>query len=251
MSTSVNKYRIYCITESDWVESWGTIAPTVCANDTNHTINSNSTQLMETIAQNEVFVNTERIATGGNFRTICYMREIPASAIGDLFTFDITYKYPINLSLVSFRSDVNASGDTIYADAAPETIVGAITTNSLGTTNVLNVTSTVIDNVKVGFHCTLNTGVTSYDLGECYEVNTLDNTVTVDRVPVETILAGTYFTMSLRNISDYVLSNNQSKILGTGKIGASYIPANTILRITYQNNNGESKRFYIDNEFTY
>lgn len=251
MSTAVNKYRIFCNIEQIWVESWGTVPPTVCANDTNHEINPNSIQELQTISQNEVFVNTERIATGGNFRTVGFMREIPASTVGDTFVFDTSYPYPINLSLVSFRTDVNASGDMISADAAPDTIIGVLTADSLGITTILNVSSTVVENIKIGFQCGLSTGVTSYDVGECIDIDIVNNTITIQNIPTDTIVAGAVVSMSLRNISNYVLSNSQTKVIGTGKIGASYIPANTILRLTYTNNNGESKRFFVDNEFTY
>jgi hypothetical protein len=250
MST-VYKWRIYCETEGIWVESWGTTAPTTCGNNTTHTINPNSTQEIQSISPNEVFVNTERVPTGGNFRTVGYMREIPACTPGETFVFDVSYPYPINLSLVSFRTDVNSSGDMINGDAAPDTVVGVLTSNAISTTSVLHVSPTVNEYLKVGFYCNIFNGITSYNLGECISNDTVNNTITTERQVPETVSAGSLIRMALRNIDDYVLSNNQYKILGTGKIGASYVPANTILRIHYQNNNGESKRFFIDNEFTY
>lgn len=47
---SVSKWRIFCNTEQSWVESWGTVPPTVCANNNTHEINPNSVQELETIS---------------------------------------------------------------------------------------------------------------------------------------------------------------------------------------------------------
>lgn len=55
----VSKYRIYCITEAIWVEAWGTTGPTLCTNNTSHTVNLDSVQIVETISnQNVEIVNT-------------------------------------------------------------------------------------------------------------------------------------------------------------------------------------------------
>ena len=52
MTSTVNKYRIYCNTESSWIEGWGTTEPTVCYNNSGHTVNSNSVSLLETVTAN-------------------------------------------------------------------------------------------------------------------------------------------------------------------------------------------------------
>lgn len=55
----VSQYRIYCNTEASWVETWGTTPPTLCANNTSHTVNSNSVQILQTIDdQNVRIVNS-------------------------------------------------------------------------------------------------------------------------------------------------------------------------------------------------
>lgn len=60
MSTnSVSQWRIYCNTESAWVYSWETAAPTTCNNDTGHTVNSNSAQIVDTINKQMVEVQNQ------------------------------------------------------------------------------------------------------------------------------------------------------------------------------------------------
>ena len=55
MST-IRCWRIFCITENTWVESWSLSEPTTCINNTGHTINSNSSQVINIIEPNTVKV---------------------------------------------------------------------------------------------------------------------------------------------------------------------------------------------------
>lgn len=52
--TIINKWRIFCNTENVWVESWSENAPVNCINNTNHSINVNSPQLINTIEAESV-----------------------------------------------------------------------------------------------------------------------------------------------------------------------------------------------------
>jgi hypothetical protein len=42
MSSIINKYRIYCITENTYRYTWGTTPPTTCPINVAHAVNSNS-----------------------------------------------------------------------------------------------------------------------------------------------------------------------------------------------------------------
>ena len=48
--TTVNKYRIYCNDESNWIETWSENIITVCPNNNSHSVNSNSVQLSDTVS---------------------------------------------------------------------------------------------------------------------------------------------------------------------------------------------------------
>lgn len=247
----INKYRTYCITEQVWVISYGTAYPTSCVNNTNHEINPNSPHILETIEQNVVFVETERIPTGGNYRVTGFMKEIPAGTTGDISTFDESFPHPINLTLVSFKSDTNSGGDLIYADIAPHTIVGINTSAIIGTTSTFSVNSTVIENMQIGYYVDVFTGTTSHNLGMCIEKNIVNSSITTQLTAPDTVEPGNYIRLSIRNIDKYYLSNDLQKTLGGGKIAASYIPKDTIMRVIYKNNNGQAKRVWFDLEYTY
>lgn len=53
----VSQWRIYCIDEGNWIESWSTVEPTLCANSTSHLVNPNSVQLLQTIDNQDVDVS--------------------------------------------------------------------------------------------------------------------------------------------------------------------------------------------------
>ncbi len=44
---SINKYRIYCITESNYFYTWSQTLPTVCPNNNGHSINSSATTIVD------------------------------------------------------------------------------------------------------------------------------------------------------------------------------------------------------------
>lgn len=48
MSTLVNRYRVRCTTEAAYVHAWATTAPTVCPNNSGHTIDASATAVVQT-----------------------------------------------------------------------------------------------------------------------------------------------------------------------------------------------------------
>lgn len=57
MANEVNRYRYYCQTESNYVYKWDTTKPITCVNNINHTIDSNSISIIDTIKSQDVSVN--------------------------------------------------------------------------------------------------------------------------------------------------------------------------------------------------
>lgn len=54
MSVSVSEWRIFCLTENEWVVSWGITGPTTCPNNTSHSVNLDSVQLLQTLTPENV-----------------------------------------------------------------------------------------------------------------------------------------------------------------------------------------------------
>ena len=61
--TSISKYQVYCTTESKYYTCWKDTVPTVCPNNSAHSINS-STMILETISSNDVKILETSIMMG-------------------------------------------------------------------------------------------------------------------------------------------------------------------------------------------
>ena len=64
MSTTINKYRVWCNTESAWVETWDNHEPTVCPNNIEHEINTSKTVSIDAVTQEMPFsyIDNNKIA---------------------------------------------------------------------------------------------------------------------------------------------------------------------------------------------
>lgn len=51
MLTEINKWRVWCDTESTWVEIWNPVEPTTCPNNNSHSIDTSKTSIIDTIKQ--------------------------------------------------------------------------------------------------------------------------------------------------------------------------------------------------------
>lgn len=57
MTTEVNYYRYYCQTESNYVFKWDTTVPSKCPNNNSHSIDSNSTTIIDTVSTTQVSIS--------------------------------------------------------------------------------------------------------------------------------------------------------------------------------------------------
>ena len=53
---SISEWRIFCLTENSWVENWSINAPTTCKNNTSHSVNMGSVQLLQNVSNQMVEV---------------------------------------------------------------------------------------------------------------------------------------------------------------------------------------------------
>lgn len=90
-SVSVSEWRIFCLTENAWVENWSIEAPTTCNNNTSHSVNSSSVQILQN-------VNSQMVELTNNYTdTLESSRVIQQTPVIDLKSFHgITSKNIIN-----------------------------------------------------------------------------------------------------------------------------------------------------------
>jgi hypothetical protein len=237
--SQVNLWRVYCETESDWSYRYlaeGTI-PSKCFNDTAHTININSLQKIETVSNSNVLIIEESIPTNGNHKSVGYKCECTVGVSTHDFSFDI----PISALSISFNTHADNQNDTLEVIIGPETPSGVITSDvSIGDT-IINVSPTVIENVQLGYYVNLSDSTNNDNLGI---VKTATSNAFLASSP-------TYVKLSVKAIDNFTFGYPGRYVIGESKIGGSYVPKNTIVRVVYTNNGNATRYFYPNIDYLY
>lgn len=231
----VYKYKIYCVTESTYVEGWGTTPPTHCYNNNTHTVNANSIQLLETLDQNTVSIKEDKVDIGRNV----YVKsiEIEDVAFGDTGTAE--YIFPLVTSMYSFKFLFHEQniGDTISIYANPDTTMGLITSNlSVGAT-VIGAPPALMMYGWPGFHVNVTDGVNNDHLGIILSMDKVNNTITV-QTPTEHSFSSTntVIKMTIRVCDEMKIGGTGYLPFGEDVIGGSALPPTTKARFIYKNN---------------
>ena len=176
------------------------------------------------------------IPTGGHFRAMTHKVYTPPNSTS---VTDFTYPYPIVAFALHFTPRKENEGDVVNMYVAPDTIVGAITADVSVSDTVINVSQTVIDTVKAGYLIDLFAPPSTIeDLGAITTVNKTNNTITVTTAATQALAAATptYVRFSIRYIENYTIHTpNVPYSIGESKIGGSYVPTGTTIRVTYEN----------------
>lgn len=262
--SSVNKYQVYCTTENKYYCVWNDATPTVCPNNADHAIDSNSISIVDTITDTDVNIIEETIplnypATGGHYASTCVIIDVPAAEVsGEITTTIKTFPFPTGLIDVHFTTTEDMEGDILHADIGLDTIIGAISNDvSIGATGVevgITVSQTVLDNLKVGYNVRLFDGVNQAELNKCTAIDLATNTITVENGPYHNTFSAsspTYVQMTVEMLQDFTLGHAQTYRLGMNTVGASYIPAYTPGSFSYTNNDMSAKRIYMYLEYFY
>lgn len=184
--------------------------------------------------------------TGGNYKGYGLKMDIGAD-LGD-YSMDFSFPYPISLTSTEFTPSNDMIGDCFDVLVAPDTIIGAITSNVSTDDTIINVSPTVVQNLKIGYLLKINGDTVGYVIA----INTANNTVTISDPIVNPHIAGTLVSMSVELTKDIWLHGESRVELGANDIGGSYLPANTNIRFTYHNYApGIAKTFYAILEFRY
>ena len=250
------KYRIFCNTDSKyefiWLESNDPV-PTTCPTNTAHTIDDTKVKKVDERSDLKIQIQEESTSTGGHFRLDDYSFE----CLGNQTTY-YTFSFPIDTSVLSFKVVVQPSmGSDIFGGiVGPDTIIGAVTAPVSTTDKTFTVSQTVIDNAFYGAVCNLTDGVNVDDVGEIIGIDSDNMTITVTEAPSNTYspLSPTYVRIGVQmanNVKLPILTETGYLSVGQSKIGASYLPKNTITKVKYINNTSETKTCHVLYEYLY
>ena len=194
----------------------------------------------------KVKIEEEDIATGGHYQAQSF--EIDLAAAAGITNKDITFPMPISLLGASIADTAASAGDSLEVHVAPDTIVGAITSGVEIDDTVINVSPTVTANFAVGFWVKIDTE----DLGRVIAIDAEAGTITVENAATATHTAGDYVKMTVKMCPHLDLAGiNAILVTGATTIGGSYISTGTVIRIAYNNVDGQAKNFKFTFEYLY
>ena len=184
--------------------------------------------------------------TGGNFYATGIVHEVPATAISGEETYlDFSFPYPVAMLDMELVPTTNMMGDKISICLSPDTVVGAITSSLEGGETVLDVSSTVTDNMKIGYAVSITDGTNTDSLGKCVNVDAENGQITVQTAVANAYLptTPTYVRLTVPVLEDIPITGVAAIAFGSGKIGGSYVPAGSVIRLHYKNYELSAKSF--------
>lgn len=248
------KWRVYCATDSKYEYIWldeTQAEPTTCPVNTAHTITAAQTSIIDTRVPDVVNIKQEDVATGEN-----YMWDTKAfdALPNQISTMTITYPIPVSVIEARFVPADENKGDVWSWVIAPDTTVGALTQNVAVSDTVIHVSSTVTDNIKIGFYANLFDGANTEELGRVVAMDGAAGTITVETASTQAFSAATptYVRMNIYFLKDVEIGHPWQTIYGEGKIKSSHVPANTPVRVSYDNKSTTvTKRIVCEIELMY
>jgi len=151
-------------------------------------------------------------------------------------------------NLVWYKSST-ANFGSVYK-CKVNTVSNEIPTNTTYWTKQLttiNVSPTVTANTRLGFFITLKDGTNTEDIGYITAINATAGTITVDGASQYNFspASPTYVQLSVMYMDHVEFSAPMQMSVGSSKLGASYVPANTVVRSVYQNKHATQDKVLI------
>jgi hypothetical protein len=114
-------------------------------------------------------------------------------------------------------------------------------------TTTIAASSTVVDNLKVGFAVRITDGTNTEDIGYATEIDKTNSTITVNGAPSNnySALTPSYIQMSVMFLDHAEVGAPMTIPVGSDKIGASYVPAGTVIRSVYENKSPSTQKTMI------
>lgn len=252
MSDTVYYYKIWCNTDSKYEYVWSDDEPTVCPVNNAHSVDTSSVSIENQVSTTRVKIIEENIPTGENFMAESHCMTY-ATGPNVVSNYDYSWPFPITVLDVSVVSKEENEGDEIKLCVSPDTIIGVIGIDAATGATGATVSSTVIDNLMVGYEVSLFDGATSCQCGRVVNIDTANSKISWENPTERSYEASgpTYVRLSVYVMNNYVIGPPHIYPVGEGKIGGSYVPANTIVRAYITNKDNYSKAIIGQIEYLY
>jgi len=247
LNKNLYKYSIRCSSENKLVYCWDESTPQVCPNNTNHLIDLNSIKIIDTVIQNSVNIIQSSGNTGDNYRVESKKLTIPANS--EIYE-DYTWSYPIAVMTINWFADTSNINDVINGYIAPNTTIGALTSNVNIGDILINVSPSVFNYINVGYEINITNGITNIFMGEVKSIDNVNNTLLTSIPASVNINTPAYVQMTIHNIKNIYLTPGTTN-LASKQITSSLIPSGVKARLKYTNNGNIEKTFIFYTEFIY
>lgn len=197
------------------------------------TIISNYTYVAPTPTVTEVKIMEEEVKTGGRYRLVSHRFTAAASTTT---TSDLSFPYDINVVNGVTEGEAAHKLDTFSVHVSPGTTIGTLTADATDTDTTVTVGDTVLENTFVGGHVDLTDGTNTTALLLIVGKDTTAKTLTMSTAIGHNFTAATpTYVRFTRVYADTVCVGSNQVDMGGNKIGATYIPKNTVIRFLYTN----------------
>jgi hypothetical protein len=249
MATTLNNYRVFCNTENKFVNTWSKVAPTNCPNNISDNINISTITVIDSLSSQNVNVLQSSLGFTNQFYQVQgFEIIIPGNTT---VIKDISWPFNISIMTMNFQPSEDNIGDIINGFAGPNTTIGIITANITQNVSVLNVNSTVIQNIKTGYIVNLTDGIENIIMGQCIHIDKVNSRITCDIPSSINLSAGSYLQVSRQIIKNIKFKSNNTIEIANKILTSSSFPANTIARLIYTNNSNTDKIFSFFTEYEY
>lgn len=251
---SVYRYRIKCNTDNKF-EYWNLYStdhvPTTCPTNTAHSVDTTSVIKIKEISDQLLKIVEEENPTNGKWRAKgVWLHGTTGENI--VTNQDFTWDHPVSVLNLQICPTGENTGDYVQLSVIPnlgfgEGVIGVLAATGVSGSTCIQVSQAIIDNVYTIDYITLKLGATGYTVGPITAIDKENFLLYVQIALPITFPSGS----TLIKLERFVLGQDDFSIgppnlytLGVTKIGASYIPKSSIIRVGYKNKTEQAKQMY-------
>jgi hypothetical protein len=249
-------WRVDCITDSRYEYTNSDTIPTVCPVDDNHIVGTiKEIGIAETININDIN-NSVKIQNNvpGNFQYTTINFTVPSGTPGDVTIHDFSWPMTLLLWRTGFLSEITHIGDVVSTIISPDLIIGVLTEDAnIGDTELsINPEVFLFPKFTNGIELKLDDTSKTEKPGRLIGIDSENSKITIESSLTQNFVSGTMLRLNICTVKDASVRHaNVSIGIGTKGFSSIEIPANTIVRFEYKNNNGLEKEVYIEMEYNY
>lgn len=194
-------YKVYCRTESKWVEGTtrSAVKPTTCFNNNSHAIEPTATTLTGTVSPQVVTLAEEETATNGNYKCdgVAFTAAAAVDGVPTVTSHDIKYPFAVNLMSASACLDDSHAGNSIDIKFVPDSVIGGTTQiGGMNSDSTILVAAIALPNFLVGLTATASDGQGDVALGTVVSVDANTNQIIMSGDPARAVNKGNTVTLS-------------------------------------------------------